>query len=126
MRNATTTTIAPTGTISIIADCSGGIEPLFSLAFTRNILDGKKLIEVNKVFEENIKEAGIHSDKLIEKIATEGTLAHCDDIPENIRKVFVCAHDITADWHVKMQAAFQKHCDSSISKTINLSVIDCQ
>lgn len=120
MRNATTTTIAPTGTISIIANCSGGIEPLFSLAFLRNILDGKQLIEVNKVFENIAKESGHYSKELIDKIVTEGTLANCKDIPENIRKVFVCAHDISSKWHVRMQAAFQKHCDSSISKTINL------
>ncbi|MCL2100440.1 MAG: vitamin B12-dependent ribonucleotide reductase [Fibromonadales bacterium] len=120
MRNAATTTVAPTGTVSIIANCSGGIEPMFSLAFIRNVLDGQKLIEINPVFEELAKEQGFYSQELMEKIVEKGTLAGIEEIPEKIRKVFVCSHDIAPDWHVKMQAAFQKNCDSSISKTINL------
>ena len=120
MRNSATTTVAPTGTVSIISNCSGGIEPMFSLAFFRNVLEGQKLVEINPVFEETAKESGIYTIELIEKIAEKGTLADIEEIPEEIRKVFVCSHDISPEWHVKMQAAFQKNCDSSISKTINL------
>jgi ribonucleoside-diphosphate reductase alpha chain len=124
MRNSCVTTVAPTGTISILADCSGGIEPMFSLAFRRNVLKGQDegntpMIEINQTFETVARRRGFFSEGLMERIATEGTLAHIDDIPEDVRQVFVCAHDIEPEWHVKMQAAFQKHCDSSISKTIN-------
>ncbi|MDR2555888.1 MAG: vitamin B12-dependent ribonucleotide reductase [Fibromonadaceae bacterium] len=120
MRNSATTTVAPTGTVSIIANCSGGIEPMFSLAFFRNVLDGQRLVEINPVFEEIAKSSGIYSQELLEKIAEDGTLSKIAEIPEDIRKVFVCSHDIAPEWHIRMQAAFQKHCDSSISKTINL------
>lgn len=124
MRNAATTTVAPTGTISIIANCSGGVEPMFSLAFIRNVLRGQKqgerpLVEVNETFRQVAKDRGFFSDDLFEQIAKEGTIAHTDEIPADVRRVFVCAHDITPEWHMKMQAAFQRHCDSSISKTIN-------
>ncbi|MHC4871467.1 MAG: vitamin B12-dependent ribonucleotide reductase [Planctomycetota bacterium] len=119
IRNAATTTLAPTGTISIIADTSGGIEPLFSLAFLRNILDGQQFVEVNKIFEKIAEEKGFYSEDLMKRIAREGSIKDIDDIPEEIRKIFVTARDISAEWHVRMQAAFQKHCDSSISKTIN-------
>ena len=124
MRNACTTTVAPTGTISIIANCSGGIEPMFSLAFLRNVLRGQKqgekpLVEVNETFKAVAKRCGFLSDALLEQIASEGTLAHIDEIPDEIKRVFVCAHDITPEWHMNMQAAFQRHNDSSISKTIN-------
>ncbi len=124
MRNACTTTVAPTGTISIIANCSGGIEPMFSLAFFRNVLRGQKqgerpLVEVNETFLKVAKARGFYSPELIERIATEGTLAHIDEIPADVKHVFVCAHDITPVWHMRMQAAFQRHNDSSISKTIN-------
>ncbi len=125
-RNATCTTVAPTGTISIIAGCSGGIEPLFSLAFYRNVLRGQDegegpMIEINPVFEAVARERGILSEGLMERLATDGTLAHLPDIPEDIRRVFTCAHDVFPEWHVRMQAAFQRHCDSSISKTINFA-----
>jgi len=120
MRNSATTTVAPTGTVSIISNCSGGIEPMFSLAFIRNVLEGQKLIEINPVFEAVAKSGNFYSDALVERIATEGSLAKIAEIPEDIRKIFVCSHDITPEWHIKMQAAFQKNCDSSISKTINL------
>jgi ribonucleoside-diphosphate reductase alpha chain len=120
MRNSATTTVAPTGTVSIIANCSGGIEPLFSLAFFRNVLDGQRLAEVNPIFESEAKRLGFYSQDIIEKIAEKGSLHGIQEIPEEARKVFVCSHDISPDWHVKMQAAFQKNCDSSISKTINL------
>ncbi len=124
MRNAAVTTVAPTGTISIIANCSGGIEPMFSLAFIRNVLRGQKqgekpLVEVNETFREVAAQRGFLSDALLERIAREGTLHHIDEIPQDVKHVFVCAHDITPDWHMRMQAAFQRHCDSSISKTIN-------
>ncbi|MBU0640952.1 MAG: adenosylcobalamin-dependent ribonucleoside-diphosphate reductase [Planctomycetes bacterium] len=126
MRNAAATTVAPTGTISIIANCTGGIEPLFSLAFLRNVLrdhkDGHKpLVEVNETFRQVCAERGILRDGLLEEIARAGTLAHIDEIPEDIKRVFVCAHDIEPEWHVQMQATFQRHCDSSISKTINFA-----
>ncbi len=126
MRNAACTTVAPTGTISMIADCSGGIEPLFSLVFYRNVLRGKNeaqgpLLEVNAFFREVMEERGLCSEGTMELIATDGTLAHIDGIPEDLKRVFVCAHDVTPDWHIKMQAAFQRHCDSSISKTINFA-----
>jgi len=124
MRNASVTTVAPTGTISIIANCSGGIEPLFSLAFYRRVLKGqeegaKPMIEVNETFRKVAVERGFYSDELIEKIASEGSLRHIDGVPEDVKRIFVCAHDIAPEWHVRMQAAFQKHCDASISKTIN-------
>ncbi|MCC7293956.1 MAG: vitamin B12-dependent ribonucleotide reductase [Phycisphaerales bacterium] len=124
MRNSTTTTVAPTGTISIITGCSGGIEPMYSLAFIRNVLRGQDegkqpMIEVNPIFLRVAQQHGFLSEGLLEKVATEGTLAHIDDVPEDVRRVFVCAHDISPEWHMRMQAAFQEHCDASISKTIN-------
>jgi ribonucleoside-diphosphate reductase alpha chain len=124
MRNAATTTVAPTGTISIIANCSSGIEPLFSLAFYRNVLKGQDegktpMIQANDVFEHVAKTRGFYSEGLTERIAKEGTLAALDAVPEDVKHVFVCAHDVSPEWHVRMQAAFQEHCDSSISKTIN-------
>lgn len=124
MRNAATTTVAPTGTISIIANCSAGIEPLFSLAFYRNVLKGQDegrtpMIEVNDVFAHVAKSRGFYSEGLTDRIAKEGTLAAIDTVPEDVKNVFVCAHDVSPDWHVRMQAAFQKYCDASISKTIN-------
>lgn len=124
MRNAAVTTVAPTGTISIMADCSGGIEPMFSLAFFRNVLKGqeegaKPMIQVNSIFERVARERGFLSEGLMDRIAREGTLVELDEIPEDVKRVFVCAHDISPEWHVRMQAAFQRHCDASISKTIN-------
>jgi ribonucleoside-diphosphate reductase alpha chain len=119
MRNACSTTVAPTGTISIIAGCSGGIEPLFSLAFFRQVLDGQRMPEVHDAFMRVARERGFYSKELVEKIASEGSIQHFDEIPEDVRKVYVCAHDVSPEWHMRMQAAFQKHCDASISKTIN-------
>jgi ribonucleoside-diphosphate reductase alpha chain len=124
LRNSYTTTIAPTGTISIIGDCSGGIEPMFSLAFVRQIMkdsNGKPTVmrEVNYVFDEKAHSMGFHSDELIDGIIEDGTIAHRDEIPDEVKRVFVTAHDITPYWHTRMQAAFQRHCDASISKTIN-------
>lgn len=119
IRNATITTIAPTGTISIIADASGGCEPLFAYAFTKNVMDGDKLVVCNELLVEKLKERGIYSEELIKRIADEGTLAHIEEIPEDIRRVFVCAHDITPEWHIRIQAAFQRYTDNAVSKTIN-------
>lgn len=119
IRNATITTIAPTGTISIIADASGGCEPLFAYAFTKNVMDGDKLLVCNDLLVEKLKERGIYSEELIQRIADEGTLAHIEEIPEDIRRVFVCAHDISPEWHIRIQAAFQRYTDNAVSKTIN-------
>lgn len=126
-RNACSTTVAPTGTISIIANCSGGIEPLFSLAFYRNVMkDSKgvavKMIEVNPLFKALASRQnfwGYGENELFDRIATEGSLHGLTNIPGEVRDIFVCAHDISPEWHIKMQAAFQKHCDSAISKTTN-------
>lgn len=119
IRNATTTTIAPTGTISIIAGCSSGIEPLFAVAFKRTVLDEDELIEVNPLFKERAEKEGFYSDDLLEKIAERGTLAGMKEVPEHIQRLFVTAHDIAPEWHIKMQAAFQKHTDNAVSKTVN-------
>lgn len=121
VRNATTTTIAPTGTISIIAGASSGIEPLFSIAFTRNVLDNKKLVEVNPGFERVARAMGFYSDELMEKIAEHGTVDDVSEVPDEVRRVFVTAHEITPEWHVQMQAAFQKFTHNAVSKTVNFS-----
>jgi len=120
-RNAATTTIAPTGTLSIIADCSSGVEPLFALSFVRNVMDNDKLLEVNPYFETEAKKRGFYSPGLMDTIAIEGGIQHLDEIPEDVRKIFVTAHDISPEWHIRMQAAFQKYTDNAVSKTVNLS-----
>ena len=119
VRNASCTTIAPTGTLSIIANCSGGIEPVFALSFTRNILDGAKFVEANPYFEEAAKSAGFYSEELMQKLACGGHLKDVKDAPDDIKQVFVTAHDIEVPWHVRMQAAFQHHTDNAVSKTVN-------
>ncbi len=119
IRNATTTCIAPTGTISMIAGASGGVEPLFGLVFIRDVMDGTKLVEVNPIFEAYAREHGFYSEELMKKISIDGTLAHCSEVPEEAKKIFVCAHDVSPYWHVKMQAAFQLHTDNAVSKTVN-------
>ncbi|WP_253666679.1 adenosylcobalamin-dependent ribonucleoside-diphosphate reductase [Thermoanaerobacterium thermosaccharolyticum] len=119
LRNATTTTIAPTGTISIIAGTSSGIEPLFAIAMTRNVMDNTQLVEVNPIFKEVALKRGFYSDELMKKIAEQGTLKGIDSIPDDVKKVFVTAHDIDPVWHIRMQAAFQKHVDNAVSKTVN-------
>ena len=124
LRNSYTTTVAPTGTISIIANCSGGIEPMFSLAFLRQVMKDNRgqptvMREVNYVFDRVAHERGFISDELIDDIVEKGTLHHREDLPDDVRRVFVTAHDITPYWHMRMQAAYQRHCDASISKTIN-------
>jgi ribonucleoside-diphosphate reductase alpha chain len=120
-RNATLITIAPTGTLSIIADCSSGIEPNFSLAFTKTVCEGEKLFYVNKYLEEKLKEKEIHNKKLIQKIADNGgILTGIDEIPSDIRKVFVTAQEVPLEGHIRMQSSFQKHVCNAVSKTINL------
>ncbi|UZQ82627.1 vitamin B12-dependent ribonucleotide reductase [Thermoanaerobacter sp. RKWS2] len=119
IRNATTTTIAPTGTISIIAGTSSGIEPVFAIAMTRNVMDNTELVEVNPVFKEVAIERGFYSEELMREIARRGSLKDIKGIPEDVKRVFVIAHDIDPEWHVKMQAAFQKHVDNAVSKTVN-------
>lgn len=119
LRNATTTCIAPTGTISMIAAAAGGIEPLFALTFVRKVMDGTELIEVNPIFKEVIEERGIYSEELMREISTKGTVHGMESIPEDIQMIFVTAHDIIPEWHVRMQAAFQLHTDNAVSKTVN-------
>lgn len=119
IRNATTTCIAPTGTISMIAGASGGIEPLFGLVFSRLILDNTEMLEINPIFKNYMIKHNLYSEELMKKIAIDGSIAHINNIPENIKKIFVTAHDVTPYWHVKMQAAFQLHTDNAVSKTVN-------
>jgi ribonucleoside-diphosphate reductase alpha chain len=119
LRNATVTTIAPTGTLSIIAGCSSGVEPLFAVSFVRNVMEGTKLLEVNPHFEKAARERGFWSRDLMERIADKGSLNDFEEIPEDIKAIFVTAHDITPMEHIAMQAAFQKHVDNAVSKTVN-------
>ena len=119
VRNATVTTIAPTGTLSIIAGCSSGIEPLFGLTFVRRVMDGAELLEVNPVFERVAKEGGFYSDELMKEIAEHGGCTNVPTVPEAVQRVFVTAHDITPEWHIRMQGAFQKYTDNAVSKTVN-------
>jgi len=119
LRNATTTTIAPTGTLSIIANCSSGIEPIFAISYVRNVMDNTELLEVNPVFESIAYRRGFHSDELMKKIAEHGSVQGLADIPADLRRVFVTSHDISPEWHVRIQAAFQKYTDNAVSKTVN-------
>ncbi|HMK65739.1 MAG TPA: vitamin B12-dependent ribonucleotide reductase, partial [Thermodesulfobacteriota bacterium] len=119
MRNATTTTIAPTGTISIIAGTSSGIEPLFAVSYYRTVLDGTQMVEVNPYFKKMAKDMGFYSTALMEQIAQEGSIRNIPGIPEEIKTLFVTSHDITPEWHINIQAAFQKYTDNAVSKTIN-------
>ncbi len=121
MRNATVTTIAPTGTVSIIAGCSQGIEPLFAIVYIREVAEslGRSLIEVNPLFESLALKEGFYDEELIRKIAKKTSIQDVEEIPDRMRKLFVVAHDMSAEWHVRMQAAFQKYTDNAVSKTIN-------
>ncbi len=121
LRNATTTTIAPTGTISIIAGASSGIEPVFALAYVRNVMDNTRLIESNPAFEEAVKALGssYDHDSIMSMVAEHGSAAHVDELPEAMKEVFVTAHDISPEWHIRTQAAFQNYTDNAVSKTVN-------
>ena len=129
-RNSALTTIAPTGTLSVIADCSSGIEPIFALAYirksrlNRGTFESEKewvdLIEVNKIFEEISKREGFYSEELMKKVAETGSVQNLKEVPEKWREVFKVAHDLNYEEHIKMQAAFQKHVDNAVSKTINM------
>jgi ribonucleoside-diphosphate reductase alpha chain len=119
LRNSTVTTIAPTGTLSIIAGCSSGVEPLFAVSYVRTVMEGTKLIEVNPYFEKVAKERGFWSRELMEKIADKGSIKEFKEIPDDVKSVFVTAHDIIPKEHITMQAAFQKFVDNAVSKTVN-------
>lgn len=121
LRNATITTIAPTGSISIIAGSSSGIEPLFAVAYTRHVLDGDELVEVNPIFERLAKERGFYSPELIKTIAAQGSLQEIQEIPADVRELFLTAHDIAPEWHIRIQAAFQEATDNAVSKTVNFA-----
>ncbi len=120
-RNGTITTIAPTGTLSIIAECSSGVEPIFGYVFVRNIMDGTEMLEVNPVLKNELEKRGLYSEALMRRIAKEGSIAHLEEIPEDLRRVFVSSHDISPEDHIRMQAAFQKYTDNAVSKTVNFS-----
>ncbi len=119
IRNATTTCIAPTGTISMIAAASGGVEPLFGLVFSRLIMDGTEMLEINPIFKDYMIKKGLYSEDLMKKIAVDGSVKHVDGISDEIKHIFATAHDVSPYWHVKMQAAFQLHTDNAVSKTVN-------
>jgi len=121
VRNASITCVAPTGTISIIADCSSGIEPVYSPVFIRRILDGSKTLQINPFFKQVAEKHGFYSKKLENRISKTGSIQQIIQIPIKIRRVFRCAYDIKPEWHIRMQAAFQQHCDAAVSKTINFS-----
>jgi ribonucleoside-diphosphate reductase alpha chain len=120
VRNATVNTIAPTGTISIIAGCSSGIEPLFAISFTRNVLGGQRLLEVNPLFERLARERKFYSASLMTEISRRGSIQNIKGIPYDIKKLFITAFDVRPDEHLYIQAAFQKYTDNSVSKTVNL------
>ncbi|KKW17386.1 MAG: Ribonucleoside-diphosphate reductase [Candidatus Magasanikbacteria bacterium GW2011_GWA2_50_22] len=118
-RNAALTTVAPTGSISMFFDCSSGVEPFFALAYYKEVMGGERLPYFNTYFEEALHSRGLYSDELLQDVLKTGTIQHRTDLPEDLRKTFVTAMDISAEDHIRMQAAFQKHTDNSISKTIN-------
>ncbi|MDD5448273.1 MAG: vitamin B12-dependent ribonucleotide reductase [Actinomycetota bacterium] len=120
LRNATTTTIAPTGTLSIIAHCSSGIEPIFAVAYEKRVLDGEKLMEIHPEFLRVMKDYGLAEEGLIKRIAEEGCIGDIAEIPEDIKRIFVSAHEVLPEWHLRMQAAFQEFTDNAVSKTVNL------
>jgi len=120
LRNATVTTVAPTGTISIIAGVSSGIEPLFAISFYRNIMEGSRLLEENDLFRQTAIRRGFYSSDLAAEVARRKSIADMEAIPEDVRRLFLTAFDVPPEWHVRIQAAFQKHTDNAVSKTINL------
>jgi ribonucleoside-diphosphate reductase alpha chain len=119
LRNATLTTIAPTGTLSMIAGCSSGIEPIFAIAYTKTVMDKDRLTEINEYFLTKAKEHNFYSKELIDEIAETGKIQHIKSVPDFIKKIFVTAHEVEPEWHIKMQAAFQKSTDNAVSKTVN-------
>jgi ribonucleoside-diphosphate reductase alpha chain len=121
LRNATTTTVAPTGTISILAGCSSGIEPLYAVSYVRHVLDGERLVEVHPIFHELAAARGIYSPELAAELARRGGVRGLDGVPEDLQRVFPTAHDLTPETHVRMQAAFQRHVDAAVSKTVNFA-----
>jgi ribonucleoside-diphosphate reductase alpha chain len=121
LRNATLTTIAPTGTISMICGASSGVEPLFAIAYTKTVMDGTSLVEVNPIFESFAEEFGFHSPELMQKIADQGTVLGFQEVPNWVQEVFVTAQEIAPEWHIRIQAAFQKYTDNAVSKTINFA-----
>lgn len=120
MRNAARTTVAPTGSISMVADCSSGIEPIFGLVFRKNVADEQGVFYVNKYFEKIARERGFYTDDIMNEVSRKGSVHGVSGIPKDVQEIFVTAHEINPQRHVEMQAAFQKHVDNSISKTINL------
>jgi ribonucleoside-diphosphate reductase alpha chain len=121
IRNATVTTIAPTGTLSIIANASSGVEPLFAVSYVRTVMDNDRLVEVNPLFEEIAVKRGFYSRELMQLIADHGSVADIEEVPMDVQRAFVTAHDIAPAWHIRMQAAFQKYTDNAVSKTVNFS-----
>ena len=121
LRNATCTTIAPTGTLSIIAGCSSGVEPVFAYAYVRNVMDKTHLVEASPILKKILTERGFFNEDLMKRVVSEGTLANLEELPEDIRRVYVCSHDISPEYHVRMQAAYQRHTDNAVSKTVNFS-----
>ena len=119
LRNATVTTVAPTGTLSLIAGCSSGIEPLFALSFTRHVLDDVELPEINGHFLEVAKQRDFFSDLLVMRMMAGESIQQMREVPEDVKRIFVTTFNIAPDWHVRMQAAFQRHTDNAVSKTIN-------
>ncbi|MHB1389609.1 MAG: vitamin B12-dependent ribonucleotide reductase [Thermoleophilia bacterium] len=119
VRNATTTTIAPTGTLSIIANCSSGIEPLFGVSYIRNVLDNTEMVETHRIFERMARDGGFYNEELMKQIAKHGTVADLPEVPDEIKPLFATAHDVIPEWHVRMQSAFQKYTDNAVSKTVN-------
>jgi ribonucleoside-diphosphate reductase alpha chain len=119
-RNACRTTVAPTGTLSILAGCSSGIEPIFALALERHVLDGERLREVHPLFLEAARTGGFWSEDLPDRLAEARSLAEVEGVPDDVRRLFVTAHEVQPTWHVEVQAAFQRHVDNAVSKTVNL------
>jgi ribonucleoside-diphosphate reductase alpha chain len=121
LRNATTTTVAPTGTISILAGCSSGVEPLFGICYWRNVMENDRLVEVHPIFKARALEEGFYSENLIERIAQGNPIGQLPEIPESVANLFQTASDLKPEDHIAIQAAFQKHTDNAVSKTINFS-----
>ena len=120
-RNGTITTIAPTGTLSIIAGVSSGVEPVFAYAYVRNVMDHTELTETNPILKAELEKRGLADEALMRKIAETGSVSHIDEIPEDIKEIFVSAHDVSPEWHIRMQAAFQRYTDNAVSKTVNFA-----